>query len=228
MDAKFFDGLFEGDSPNGVRLGMGLTAGDFWPRPTGCQNLYRGQDLEAVDFDNILATADCSQQHIAPPAHLAHEPGASYYYVLRRVNICGDEEHTFAAIALVGFDEAGLLASPACNRVFDVRARQLAGGVVELVWFYWPIEQPAACGCFKVYGDNGTGQVNYEQPLAQIPYAGRRYYTWRTGELLAGRYLFCIRAAAKNGPEDGFLGEVRIDVCTAEPQGPVSVEVKTL
>jgi hypothetical protein len=52
MEAKFFDSLYEGDSPHGIKLGMGLTGGDFWPRIAGCQVLYRGHGIDRIDFSN--------------------------------------------------------------------------------------------------------------------------------------------------------------------------------
>ena len=55
MDVKFFDSLFEGDSANGVKLCMGLTGGDFWPQIMGCQIIYRGNSIEDIDFENVLA-----------------------------------------------------------------------------------------------------------------------------------------------------------------------------
>ena len=53
MDAKFFDSLFDGDSPNGIKLCMGITGGDFWAREAGCQNLYRGASIDVIDFDTV-------------------------------------------------------------------------------------------------------------------------------------------------------------------------------
>ncbi len=50
MEAKFFSGLFEGDCVNGIKLGMGLTSGDFWPRVNGCLDLYRGESAYDIDF----------------------------------------------------------------------------------------------------------------------------------------------------------------------------------
>ena len=92
MDAKFFDGLYEGDSPNGVKLGMGLTGGDFWSRVEGCRNLYRGEGPFDLDFERLVAVGDIDASQIVSDA--AHEAGSVYYYVLRDVNGCGDEVHS--------------------------------------------------------------------------------------------------------------------------------------
>jgi len=75
MDAKFFDSLYEGDSANGVKLGMGLTGGDFWPRVGGCQNLYRGQDGSTIDFENILAVTEIEEESITVPGFAGHQAG---------------------------------------------------------------------------------------------------------------------------------------------------------
>ena len=225
MDAKFFDSLFEGDSPNGVKLGMGLTGGDFWPRPAGCQNLYRGRSMESIDFTNVLAVADIAEGVIGPPGWLEHQAATTYFYVIRRANSYGAEERSLGAAVKITLDSNGDLSKPRCNNVFSVRARQKQGNKVELVWFYWPIEQKAACDCFKVYWDNGTGQIDYENAAGQIEYVGRQFYTFQSGPVSGEKYLFCIRALTKAGLEDGFLGQIKIQLNTTKPEAIEVLEV---
>jgi hypothetical protein len=217
MDSKFFDSLYEGESPNGVKLGMVLTGGEFWPRPDGCQNLYRGTSMEAIDFESILAVAGQTETQIAGPVWLEHLPARTYFYLLRRANGCGREEHTLGAAEKIVIDSFGDLAKPKCNSVFSVRARQIDADKIELVWFYRPIEQKAAPACFRIYSDNGSRQIDYENPVAQIDYIGRMFYTWRSEMLPAGKYLFCIRALSTSGGEDGFLGQIKMHLETTAP-----------
>ena len=94
MDAKFFDSLYEGDSPNGVKLGMGLTGGDFWPRVADCSVLYRGSSMEGIDFASLLAVAEAEASEISPPSYVPHNSGSIYFYVVSRANNCGCEEQT--------------------------------------------------------------------------------------------------------------------------------------
>jgi len=222
MEAKFFDSLYEGDSPNGVKLGMGLTGGDFWPRITGCQVLYRGPSLDKIDFSNVLAVAEAEASEIWPPSYVPHSSGSTYFYVVRRANNCGCQEHTLAAAVKVSIDASGNLAEPQPNNIFEARAKQVDGNKIQLVWYYCPIEQQSPPACFKVYYDAGTGQINYENPIATICYAGRRFYSYQSNTLDAGEYLFCIRAEDAAGVENASLAEISIQLDTISP-GAVNI-----
>jgi hypothetical protein len=201
MDAKFFDSLYEGGSPNGVKLGMGLTGGDFWPRIAGCSILYRGSGMDLIDFTNILAVSEEEASEISPPIYVSHDNGSIYFYVIRRVNNCGREEHTLAAAVKVSIDTSGELAKPQSNNVFD----------------YCPIEQQSPPVCFKVYYDVGTGQIDYENPIATISYAGRRFYSYRSDVLDGDKYLFAIRAEDVAGTENTSLSKIEVHLDSASP-----------
>jgi len=218
MDVKFFDSLYEGDSAKGVRLGMGLTGGDFWARCGGCQNLYRGGSMQTIDFTNILATGDICGTVMSPPSWLEHQPSSTYFYVVRRVNCCGVEEHSLCGSVKIVLDGAGELAEPRCNNVFSVKAQQVFCDKVRLLWYYWPIEQDSLPGCFRIYSDGGCGTIDYENAVAEIDYVGQRFYSWQSGSLGGEKYLFCIRAVSQAGVEGEFAGEVRIDLDRTRPE----------
>lgn len=219
MDARFFDSLFEGDSANGVKLGMGLTGGDFWPRVEDCQNLYRGGSVCTIDFDTILAVRDVDEILIGCGDEVGHEAGQSYLYVVRRANRCGDQEQSFGAAIMAVFDGESGLIEPGCNKVFSIFAEQIKGPRVRVVWYYCPIGQEVACGGFNVYSDNGTGQVDYETPVTAVDYAGARFYSYKSDVLSEGRYLFVIRAVSKIGQENNFDGAIEIEIGDMLPDG---------
>jgi hypothetical protein len=217
MDAEFFDSLYEGDSPNGVKLGMGLTGGDFWPRVAGCSMLYRGSNMDLIDFTNILAVSEAEASEISPPIYVAHDNGSIYFYVVRRANNCGREEHTLAAAVKVSIDASGELAEPQPNNVFETKAEQVDGNKLRLVWYYCPIEQQSPPVCFKIYYDVGTGQIDYENPIATISYAGRRFYSYQSDVLDGDKYLFAIRAEDAAGTENTSLSQIEVYLDTANP-----------
>ena len=217
MDAKFLDGLYEGDSPKGMRLGMGLTGGDFWPRVEGCSVLYRGSSMILIDFTNILAVADAEASEISPPIYVSHDSGSIYFYVVRRFNHCGYEEHTLVAAVKVSIDTDGELAEPQPNNIFETRAAQVDGNKVQLVWYYCPIKQQSPPTCFNVYYDSGAGQVDYENQIGTIRYAGRKFYSYISDCLDAGKYFFAIRAEDASGIENASLALIRIDVYGERP-----------
>ncbi len=218
METKWLkEALFAGMTANAFKLGTVLTLGWFWPRVAGCSVLYRGGSMERIDFANILTVADADAAEISPPSYVQYNNSTTYFYVVRRANNCGDQEHTLAAAVKVSIDANGNLAEPQPNDVFEIRARQVNDNKIELIWCYCPIEQESAPAYFKVYYDAGTGQIDYENPIATIRYAGQRFYSYQSGSLEANKYQFCIRAEDATGTENGSLAQIKIQLDTTSP-----------
>ncbi len=215
MDVKFFDSLFGGDSANGSKLCLGLTEGDFWTRPAGVQLLYQGQD-DDIDFDRISAVSEIDNDNFEISAG---QPLSSSLYVVRRVNCCGVEEETFSAAVRAEFDELGDLIEYSCNKIFIAAAKQIEGNKVLLKWFYQPIHQSKKVNNFKIYYDNGMGVIDYQNPLGSINYKGRKFYQFVTGGLSNNSYKFCIRAVAEGNCDDGFTGQIKIELNQQSPDG---------
>lgn len=217
MDSKFFDSLYEGDSANGIKFGMGLTGGDFWPRINGCSVLYRGSAMNLIDFTNLMVVAEMDSSEISTPCYIPHDNNSTYFYVFRRINGCGHEEHTLAAAVKVSIDSSGELVDPQPNCVFEARAEQVDGSKVRIVWYYCPIEQQSPPTCFNVYYDACAGQIDYENPIATISYAGRRFYSYTSDVFDAGKYLFAIRVEDTFGTENVSLALIRVELYSGNP-----------
>jgi hypothetical protein len=113
METRFLkDALFSGMTSNAYKLGTVLSLGWFWMRTAGCSTLYRGPSMEKVDFDNLLVVAELNADTISPPDYLPHDNGSTYFYIVRRVNGCGYQEHTLSAAVRVSLDTEGNLAEP--------------------------------------------------------------------------------------------------------------------
>ena len=150
------EALFVGMTSNAFKLGTVLSCGWFWMRVGGCSVLYRGEGMEQIDFANILAVAEVDASEMSPPDYVQHNSGSTYFYVIRRANNCGDQEHTLSAAVKVSIDAGGDLTEPGPNNIFVVRAEQVDGNKIELVWYYCPLEQKQEPACFRIYGDSGT------------------------------------------------------------------------
>ncbi len=214
MEAKFFDGLYSGDSVNGLKLCMGLTEGDFWARPAGLQVLYKGQDNSDIDFDRIIAASDSGDDVFEMSAG---QPLSCWLYVVRRINCCGVEEKTLCAAVMVELDSLGNLVERSCNKVFMVDAKQIDVNRILLKWFYQPIHQVKKISEFKIYCDNGTGIIDYQNLIGSLNYAGRRFYEFLSDELAGDIYKFCIRAVAADDTDDGFTGQIIIQLNRQRP-----------
>lgn len=209
------DALFAGMTANAFKLGTVLTLGWFWVRFAGCSALYRGSGMGQIDFANILAVAGQEADTITVPIYVEHNSSSTYFYVIRRFNKCGYQELTLGAAVKVAIDADSNLAEPQPNKIFASRTKQVNGSRIQLVWFYCPVEQKAEPACFKVYYDNGTGQIDYENPIATIDYQGRRFYSYESSTLDASRYLFAIRARDAEGVENSSLAKLRIQLQAA-------------
>jgi hypothetical protein len=210
------EALFAGMTSNAFKLGTVLTYGWFWPRIDGCSVLYRGNSMDTIDFTNILAVGDADASEISPPNYVQHNSASTYFYVIRRANNCGEQEHTLSAAVKVSIDADGDLEEPRPNKIFEVRVEQTDGNKIKLVWYYCPLEQKQEPVCFRIYGDGGTGQINYENAIVTIRYAGRRFYSYQSDCLDANKYLFCIRAEGAEGRESGSV-QVEIQLDTDSP-----------
>jgi len=212
MDTMFLkEALFYGASANAFKLGTVLTGGWFWVRVTGCTLLYRGEDISSIDFNKVLAVGEIDAGQLQPPAYISHDSNSVYFYVVRRANNFGMAEQTFSTAVKVSIDADGNLTLPRPNGIFAVKAKQFAPGQVQLVWFYCPLEQKSKPVCFKIYSDNGTGQINYENPPATVSYAGQRFYSYTSNVLDMGTYLFAIKAEDSAGVQS-LPAQIRIQV----------------
>jgi hypothetical protein len=203
--------LFAGQTANGFKLGTAVSLGWFWARINGCRIVCRGESMGTVDFEEVLAVAGPDAGEIGLPSYLSHEPGQVYFYVVRCANQCGRIERTLQAAVKVSIDNEGELSSSRPNDVFGLGGHA-HDGRVELVWHYCPIEQGNCPAEMRVYFDGGTGEVDYQNPVATVTYKGRRFYRYQSEQLERGRYLFAIRAADAAGNEHETMGQVAIEV----------------
>ncbi len=220
------EALFNGMTANAFKLGTSLSLGWFWVRVTGCSALYRGENRGAggiggVDFANILTVSNLDVSEVSPPSYISHNSGSTYFYVVRRFNNCGYQEHTLAAAVKVSIGSNGELAEPQPNNISSSKVEQVAGNKVRLTWFYCPLEQGSKPVSFNVYYDDRTGQIDYQDPLAIIEYKGRKFYSFQSSALETGEegggHLFAIRAEDAVGIENSSLAQLKIQLDTLSP-----------
>jgi len=209
--------LFNGMTSVAFKLGTTLSLGWFWFRVTGCSVLYRGPSLEQVDFDDLLTVTERNARHVSPPGYIPHDGDSTYTYVVRRFNERGYQEETFAASAGISLDSDGKLEEPKPNKIAILKAGQVEGGRVRLVWFYCPLGQGSKPVHFKVYYDGGTGRVDFDNALATIPYEGLKFYHYESPPLGGAKYVFIVRTEDAHGIEDGSSTRLNLELSAAKP-----------
>jgi hypothetical protein len=222
------DALFNGMTANAFKLSTVISCGWFWVRPNGCTVLYRGTAMEKIDFTSILSVAEQKTESMSLPDFIPQNNNSTYFYVIRRFNNYGCQERTLQAAVKIEIDTEGNLAEPLPNNIFAWRADQVDGNKVQLIWFYSPLEQMSKPVHFKVYYDGGTGQINYENPIATIGYQGRKFYCWQSEALPGNKYLFTVKAEDINGIENNSLGQLAIDIVGDGPDEIEILKVETL
>jgi len=219
METKWLkEALFAGMTVGGFKLGTVLTLGWFWLRVAGCSLLYRGENMGAIDFTKILAVAETNSPEISLPSYIPHNNSSTYFYVIRRANNCGVQEQTMGAAVKVSIDADGNLTLSSPNDIFKVKAKQLDGNQIHFLWYYCSVEQKTKPVGFNVYYDEATGQINYQEPIKTVIYAGRVFYSYKSDALSAGRYLFAIRPESLDGTENDSLGQIEIQLNTTSPE----------
>ena len=184
--------------------------------------------MEQIDFEAVLAVAETDACEISPPDYLPHDNSSTYFYVVRRYNHCGYQELTLAAAAKVSLDAEGELDKPQPNKIFAARIEQVDTGRIRLIWFYCPLEQESQPVRFNIYYDSRTGQIDYENALAEISYKGQKFYSYESDPLEPGRYLFAIKAEDAAGIEHNSSAHLSIEIDGTGPDAVTILQAETV
>jgi hypothetical protein len=222
MEALLYNSLTEGDFGNGLLLLQSLTEGDFWTLPDGCFAVYRGEGhIDDIDYEKIMAVSFTTGP-LPLPSRIEHDAETDYFYAARRISGTGKAELGTCAVVKLALDEQSKQRSPRPGAVQNLQVQLGSDGQIRLSWYYISLGRAAVPEKFVVYGDNGSGSVDYENALAEISYTGRYYYRYEgdAGEE-AGELRFSVRAVAPDGNDDGNTALVVVRV---DRTGPGSVE----
>ena len=218
MDVKFFDSLYEGDSPNGVKLGMGLTGGDFWPRPAKGSIVYRGQDGD-IDYDIIQAVMTDGDASVS--ISLQDLPASTIWHYLRRAfSDCGIESPD-SYLCIVVINENGDMIGDTPNGPSDLAIEQLIGGKLRLRWRYNLTDQEIAPTGFNIYVDTGSG-FDFDTPVDTLAYvSGKWEFKWDSLALSHGSlYRYIVRSYRTGAGENNNSVIVS---AKADSQGPAAI-----
>lgn len=222
------EALFHGATASAFQLGTVLSGGWFWMRRDECMAVYRGPSMAQVDFDNVLCVVMRECRQIVLPDYLQHEPNTRYCYVVRCFNPSGHSERTLGAAVVIRFDAAGQLVEPMPNDLFGLRADPVADHKVRLAWFYCPLDHEAEPEVFRIYTDNGAGQIDFETPMASLLYEGRKLYCYRTQGLPDGLYRFAVVAERQGQADRVCLSSVRCPIRSRCPEGVTILDAEAI
>jgi hypothetical protein len=191
-------------------------------------NLYRatGDGPDALDYAEPcarvgpdVATADISWL----------EAGAVHWFAVRPVDGQERESPVAQGEVRLELDAAGEQVPDRPAGAFAVSARAVRLGEARLEWGYRVGRLGVVPQTFRIFGDGGTGVINYAAPLAEVPYREEQlWYTWTSGPLAPGvEHQLAVRTATAAGiwDEQPAVARVTPDASPPAQVGAIEAEV---
>lgn len=203
-----YDPIHRGYTVAGMANGVTATNGWSFPRMSGGYNLYRGQGVGApIDPANPVGAAGASAASISNFSWRPHRTEDTYGYVVAAIGGGGVESAPSHPTRIAEFDVTGGLIGLRPNSPTGLTVTPLAAGRFELGWIYISEGQEAAPSLFRVYTDNASGPVDYQNAIGSVSYVrGKIHYTFTTAPYdQDARYTFAVRAESSEGVQDGNL-----------------------
>jgi len=109
-------------------------------------------------------------------------------------------------------------------------ARPLPVGMVRLQWRYRIGELGVVPQVFQIFGDGGTGTIDYDTPLGEVPYRqDQSWYAWTSGQLASGlAHQLAVRAITAGGVWDEQPACVQITPDHTAPTEVDALEAETI
>lgn len=214
-----YDPIHRGYTPRGIANGVCATAGWFFPRVAGGHNLYRGPTAETLDTAHPVGAAGPRAETVSNFSWRPHPAGQEHFHALAAIGGGGVESALGEPPVSVLLDAVGNSLGGRPNAPADLAVAPTAEGRFTLRWTYTAAGQEAAPIEFRVHGDNGSGVVDFAEPIAVVPYHLRRLhfvYTTEPHEHGAVR-RWAVRAVSAEGRDDG---QVNVVEAVADAQGP--------
>lgn len=204
MDNRFYrSALNNGFDSHGMKLGTILGRGWFWFRRGGCRVVYReGSGAGGGVLAGVLGSGE---RRFCMPSWLVHRPGRRFVYRVCSVNGWGAAEKNVRGQLQLEAGIDGRVISR-CERVFGLQVRVGSAGA-QIVWYFAGSAGRSLPEKFCVYGDNGSGVIDWQECLGEVMFAGRRYYSVDVDLDGPGRYRWAVRSQGKEAGDyaDAFV-----------------------
>jgi hypothetical protein len=155
-----------------------------------------GPGPEAIDYDAPIARAGPSVREIQTDP-LAAE--TVHWFGIRPVDVRGVESPITQSEARLELDASGARVPDRPAGVLDLVVEPLPLGAVHLVWQYRPGLTGVVPEAFRIFGNSGSGEINYDLPLGEVLYQdGRVAYAATVEGLASGiEHQLAVRAVAQ-------------------------------
>ena len=203
---QHYDPIHRGWTPLGIANGLSATNGFAFPRVGGGYNLYRRSvSGEGLGDPVIVGAAGAMAVDVQTFEWTPADANEEVRFELRSIGGGGVESIACADGVTVGFDELGQPMSPKPNAPNSLSIEQSEGGAFVLTWRYAERGQAVSPVEFRVYTDNASGIIDFENEVGSVVYRLRQgEFAFETlGNMHGSVHQFVVRAFAGDGTHDG-------------------------
>lgn len=201
-----YDSIHRGWTPDGIANGMPATNGFAFPRIRGGYNLYR-RSVSGKGFSDpqVVGAAGSQATSLQTFSWAAADELDKARFELRSIGGGGAESLATPGGVRVDIDEFGQPTPPRPNAPNSLSLEPAAGGAFALTWRYAEGGQEVAPVEFRVFTDNASGDVDFENAVGVVAYRARAgEFVFGTAENAHGSvHQFVVRAFATDGTHDG-------------------------
>jgi hypothetical protein len=165
-------------------------------------NLYHatGPGPECLDYAQPWAQVgpESGQIQTEPLA-----PAAVHWFAVRPVDARGIESPLAQDEVRLELDAAGKRVADRPAAVLSLAATPRPGGAVRLQWRWRAGINGVLPQVFRIFGDGGTGTIDYGSPLGEVAcHEGQLWYSWTSGPLGGGEHQLAVRSVTAAGATD--------------------------
>lgn len=183
----------------------------------GRYNIYHatGADPDLLDYGEPWACVDPDvTQLVAGPL----EAPAVHWFSIRPVDGREVESPVAQGEVRLELDSQGQRVPDRPAGVLAMSARPLPGGRARVAWSYRVGRSGVLPQVFRIFGNGGSGDINYATPLGETPYrASEAFYGWTSDPLTGGEHQLAVRAVTADGVWDEQPAVARVTPDLAAP-----------
>lgn len=200
-----YDAVFLGMGRRGLANGMHATMGQMFPRSSGGANLYRRiGSAEDIDWTDPVGAVGKEVTAIRNFVDRGHDSGQDYSYAVRAISAGGVEQVETPNGVGVSFDGVGSAIIPSVDSPGELRCSPIANGKFCLSWYYRANGRSGGPKEFRIYGNGGTGGVDYGTLVAVVGFRfWQRHYAYESAVFATGTTVaWSVRTVNSAGQEE--------------------------
>jgi hypothetical protein len=193
-------------------------------------DLFRatGPGPESLDYSQAWARVGPTVAQLA--AAEALEAPAVHWFGVRPVDDRGVQSPTAQAEVRLELDAAGGQVPDRPAGVLSLAARPAPLGAARLDWRYRVGAAGVVPQTFRIFGDGGSGTIDYDTPIGEVPCrAEQSTYTWTSNPLTGGtEHQLAVRAVTAGGLWDEQPAVARVTPDASPPAEVTALEAEVL